>query len=182
MINGFIQIPNNFHRQHRCQVFLAPVGFGGLAHAVHNAAGQLAAAQFHAGILIAGGQLRQHLLGNGIGYQQGLGGIAGAVALSLGVVGHLNGFGDIGLIINIGVAIAIQVLDDRYPGLVADPLDQALAAAGNNHIHIFRVSNQLANGRPIGGLHHLDGGIRQAGLTQTDAQALGNGLIGIDGL
>ena len=186
VLDGFINILDDFHRQYRCQVFLFPVGFRGRlhighAHAFQKITGLLATTELHACLPVLGGQLGENLLGDGIGHQQGFGGVAGAITLGFGIKGHADRLGDIRLLINVGVAVAIQVFDDRHAGVVADALDQALATPGHNDVHIFGVGDQLANGGAVGGLHHLDGGFRQAGGAQALADALSNGLVGIDG-
>ena len=73
------------------------------------------------------------------------------------------------------------MLDHRYPRVVADTLDQALAATGDDDIHVLGVANQFSHRRPVSGFHHLHGGVRQARFAQTHADALGDGLIGMDG-
>src|SRR5690606_25612853 len=49
-----------------------------------------------------------------------------------------------------------------------------------DHVDILRLGNQRANGGAVGGLDHLYRLFRQAGFTQTDAQALGNCLVRIN--
>jgi hypothetical protein len=82
------------------------------------------------------------------------------LALSATLTGH----GDVAGIVDVGVAVAVQVLDHRHLGLAADALDQALAAARDDHVHVLghgdqrprprgRWSAPAAPLRPAAGLH-----------------------------
>jgi hypothetical protein len=82
--------------------------------------------------------------------------------LGFGVVGHRHGHGDVAGFVHIGVAVAVQVFDDRHFGLAADPLDQAFAAARDDDIHKLRHGDQLAHHGAVGGLHQLHRVGRQA--------------------
>jgi hypothetical protein len=116
-----------------------------------------------------------------LAFQQAFAGVAGAVLLRLGVVGHLDRHGQVAGVVHIGVAVAVQVLDDGHLGIAADALDQALAAARDDHVHILRHGNQLAHGLAVGGLHQLHrigGRPASASACCTSAQR----LVGLDGL
>ena len=80
------------------------------------------------------------------------------------------------------MAYAVQVLDDRHPGLGADALYQALAAAGHDDIHVFRHGDQFAHRRAVGRCHYLHRRLGQAGLPQSLGQALGDGPVRSQGL
>ena len=73
---------------------------------------------------------------------------------------------EVGRVVDVDVAVAVQVLDDRHLGLAADALDQALAAARDDHVDVLRHGDQLAHGLAVGGLHQLHRLGRQAGLGQ----------------
>jgi hypothetical protein len=90
-------------------------------------------------------------------HQQRLGGVAGAVLLRLGVVGDGQRLLQVDLGVDVGVAVAVQVLDDRHLGLGADALDQALAAARDDHVHVLGHGDQPAHGGAVGGLDQLHG-------------------------
>jgi hypothetical protein len=80
------------------------------------------------------------------------------------------------------VAVAVQVLDDRHLGVAADALDQALAAARDDHVHVLRHGDQLAHGLAVGGLHQLHRVRGQAGLDQRLLHQPRQRLVGLDGL
>ena len=80
------------------------------------------------------------------------------------------------------MADTVQVLDHRYPGLGTDPLYQALAAAGYDHVDVVGHGNETPYRRPIRRVHHLDGGLRQPGGPQALGQAVGDGAVGGQGL
>ena len=79
------------------------------------------------------------------------------------------------------MAVAIQMLDDRHLGIAADALDQALAATGNDDVHIVGHGNQLAHGLAVGRTHQLHAVFGQAGLLQCLCHQPGQRLVGIDG-
>ena len=81
-----------------------------------------------------GTEARQYVRGNALGHQQGLHGVAGPVALGLGVHGDAEGLVEIGPVVDVDVADAVQVLDDRDPGIAADALDQPLAAPRDDDV------------------------------------------------
>lgn len=72
--------------------------------------------------------------------------------------------------------------DHRHLGLAADALDQALAAARDDHVDVFGHADQRADRGAVGGFHHLHGGGRQAGLGQALLDAAGDRLVGVDRL
>ena len=80
------------------------------------------------------------------------------------------------------MAVAIQVLDHRHPGIAADPLDQALAAPGDDHIHVLGHGDQFTHGGAVRGLDHLHRRFRQTGGPQPLAHTGCDGLVGADGL
>uniref|UniRef100_UPI001ED9B73F glutamate-5-semialdehyde dehydrogenase n=1 Tax=Pseudomonas aeruginosa TaxID=287 RepID=UPI001ED9B73F len=75
--------------------------------------------------------------------------------------GDANRLVQVGGDIDVDVADAVQVLDHRHLGLAADALDQALAAARDDHVDVFGHADQRADRRAVGGFHHLHGGGRQ---------------------
>ena len=87
-----------------------------------------------------GSDIRQEVRGDGVVHQQGLGGVAGAVALGLGIQCHREGLVRVGLVVHVDMADAVQVLDHRHPGILADALDQAFATAWDDDINrIFQT-------------------------------------------
>ena len=96
--------------------------------------------------------------------QQRLGRVAHAHPLALGVdhqpLGHLG----VGRAVEVDVAIAGVVLDDRHAGLFAHAADQALAAAGDGHVDVLRHAEQFAHGGAVGRGDQLHGVGRQPGL------------------
>jgi hypothetical protein len=114
--------------------------------------------------------------------QQRFGGVAGAQALGLGVFEDAQRLRRIGELIDIDVAVAVEVLDHRHPRLLRDALDQALAAARHDDIDVLGHGDEVAHRLAVGGLDHLDGGFRQAGGGQALAHAGGDGLVGVQGL
>ena len=102
--------------------------------------------------------------------------------MGFGVVGHDHGHIDVARVVHIGVAIAIQVLDDGHFGLSADALDQALAATRNDHVHKLRHGDELAYSGAVGGLHQLHGLHRQTAVGQGFLHQKRQRLVRLDGL
>ena len=109
-----------------------------------------------------GRKLRRH----GAVHQQRFGGVAGAVFLRLGVVGDAQRQLQVDRVVDIDMAVAVQVLDHRHLGLGADALDQPLAAARDDHVHVLGHGDQAADRRAVGGGHQLHRVGRQAGFDQ----------------
>ena len=82
--------------------------------------------------------------------QQRLGGVADAGALDLGVDDDLDRHREVAAGINVDVAIALVMLEDRHLGLGDDPADQALAAARNRQIDELGQAQELADGLAVG--------------------------------
>ncbi|MDE1713448.1 hypothetical protein PWG14_12745, partial (plasmid) [Chromobacterium amazonense] len=102
--------------QNRRQVFGGPIVFAGGDHLVaQDDAGALAAAQFHAFFPISVGQARQHEFGEGCVHQQRFHGVAGAVAVGLGVQRDVESLVRIGGVVDVDMAVAVQMLDHRHP-------------------------------------------------------------------
>src|SRR5690606_21927679 len=159
VLDGRLQRIDDAGRQDRRVVLGGPVLLGGLKHiGAQQRPGGRAAAQLHVLGAVDVGQRRQHALGDAGVHQQGFHGVAGRVALGLGVVGDANGLVEVGGDIDVDVADAVQVLDDRHTGVTADALDQALAAARHDHVHVFGHGDHGADGGAIGGAHHLHAG------------------------
>ena len=78
------------------------------------------------------------------------------------------------------MADAVQVFDYRHSGLFGYAFDQTLAAARNDHVDVFRHGYHTADRGPVGGSYHLHRIGRQAGLSESGADALGYGLVGVE--
>ena len=106
--------------------------------------------------------------------------VAGAEALRLRVVGDAQRLVEVGLVVDVDVAHAVQVLDHRDARLAHQPLDQALAAARHDHVDVVLHGDELADRRAVGGLDHLHRGFGQSGRLQAFVHARGDRLVGVD--
>ena len=111
-------------------------------------------------------------------HQNGFRGAADAGPTHLGVQGHRASLGQVGGGVNVGVADALQVLEQRHPAFGGDTLDQRLAAARHDDIDKFAQPQQRADGFAVAGGHHLAGIGRQAGGVQAVLDAAQNGAGG----
>ncbi len=182
-----VQAVHHLDADDGCEVLLGPVLLGGrhergARHGGQQGQGIRAAAHFHALGRIDGADPREEFRRHATRDEQPFAGIAGTVLLRLGVVGHLHGHGDIAGVVHVGVAVAVQVLDDGHLGIAADALDQALAAAGDDDVHVLRHGDEVPHGFAVGGLHELHGIAGQAGLLERLLHKAREGPIGIDGL
>ena len=182
--DGGIEAVDHLDGEDRRGIFGQPVFFGGRLHFVgpDQRAGGGTAAQLHALVEVDLADRRQERLGHHLVHQQGFHGVAGAVALGLGVVADRQCLFQIGIDIDVGVAVAVEVLDHRNACFGTDAGDQALAAARHDHVDVFRHGDQQAHGGPVGGFQHLHGAGRQAGRGQPFVHAGGNGLVGAERL
>ena len=112
-------------------------------------------------------------------YQQGFHAVAGAVALGLGIDGDGLGHLCIGPGVDVNMAIAVEVLDDRYARPIDDEFDQAFATARDEHVHKIVHGEQGANGGAIAGGDELHGARGEAGLGDTFRHAVGDHAIGV---
>src|SRR5690606_26621113 len=177
VVDGLIDAIDDADRQDRRQIFGRPVflgsGFGG----VYNGARPATTAQFDALLGLGYGQTRQHFCCDILGDQQRFHRVAGAVALAFSVERDLEGFLKIGPVVDIDVADAVEVFDDRHFRFARDTFDQPLATARHDDVDVLRHRDQFSNRSAIGGFDDLHGGFRQARRTQTFAQAGGDGLV-----
>ena len=107
------------------------------------------------------GDAREERRGDRAVDEQGLGGVADAGALGLGVHDDADGHLLVGRGVDVDVAVARVVLQDRHLGLVDDPADQALAAAGDGQVD--QVGQLQAGGRRPRGRWSRRAGRRRRG-------------------
>ena len=185
--DGLVEVVDHFDAYDRGEVFGVPVFFGGVrhhrtGHAGKNGFRSRIAAHFHALGGEDGADARQESRCCALMHQQRFGRVARAVFLGLGVFGDDQRLFQVELGIDIGVAVAVQMLDYRHLGFLADALDQSLAAARDDHVDIGRHGDQFADGGAVGGFHHLHGVGRQAGRLQCLGNQFPQGQIRLDGL
>ena len=112
-----VDVIDDAHRQNRIEIFAAPIVLARFAHSCHQRARLFAAAQFDAGVAILLRQLWQHGVGDVAVNQQGFHRPADAVPARLGVVGDGNRLVQIGVRVDVYMANAGRVFDDRHARL-----------------------------------------------------------------
>ena len=180
VLDRLIEAVNDAHREDRGEVFGVPVFLGRGLHARHDLARSVVAAQLDALVAENPGERRQHLVGDAARHQQRLHCVAGAEALGLGVVGDADGLLDVGFVVDIDMAHAVEVLDHRDARFLHDALDQALAAARHENIHILVHVQQFADRRAVGGFDHLHRGCGEPRGCEAFVHACSDRLIGMD--
>ncbi len=134
-------------------------------------------AHLHAFRLVDARDARQHRGGDAFGHEQRFHGVAGAIALRLRVIGDAHRHLGVGLVVDIDVAHAVQVLDHRDLRLADEALDQFLAAAWHDDVDVFAQPHQRSHGGAVGDADQLDRGLGQSGTLQSGAHAGGDGAI-----
>ena len=94
--------------------------------------------------------------------EQRLGRVADARALDLGVDDDLDRHVEVAAGIDVDVAVALVVLQDRHLRLGDDAADQALAAARDGQVDELGQAQQLADGRAVDRRDELDRLLGQA--------------------
>ncbi len=153
------------------EVLGAPVlvGRGQHRRAVHG----IAAGQRQHGLVAvhgdSGGAQREHDLGQELRgdrpvHEQRLGGVADARPVRLGVqrdpLGHLQ----VGVGVDVDVAVADSGLDHGHDRVLHDVVDQAGAAARDDHVDQAAGAHQMGHRLAVGTGHELHGPGRQPGL------------------
>ena len=99
--------------------------------------------------------------------------------MAFGIHGDGGGHVRVGFAIDIDVADALVMLDDRDAGRLGDRANQTFAAARHAEVNVFGQGKQYGDGFPVGGRDHLDGfrgKVRDRLLSGIDHDG-GNGLI-----
>ena len=125
---------------------------------------------------------RQQLGGARTRHQQRLSGVAGAVALRLGVLDDGQSLRRIGGFVEVHMAVAVEVLDHRHTGFGKQARDQPLTAARHDHIDVLAHGDELADRGPVGGVDHLHHLGRQTGAGQRFLDQRGDRAIAANGL
>ena len=86
--------------------------------------------------------------------------------------------GGVGALVDVHVAHAVQVLDDRHARLARDALDEALAAARHDRVDVLLHRDELAHGRAIGRGHELHRRLGQPRGLEPQREARGDRLVG----
>ena len=139
-------------------------------------------AQFYTFVSINFAQRRQNLRGDAARHQQRFHGVAHAQALRLGVVRDLDGLFNIGLVVDVDMAHAVEVLNHGDARFTQQAFNQALAAARHDDIHEFAHGDEFAHRRTVAGVDHLHRVFGQACRRQAIAHARCDGLIGMQRL
>ena len=90
-------------------------------------------------------------------------------------LGHV----EVGRRVDVHVAVAGEMLDDRHLGLGGDAANQPLAAARNRQVDVLGHRQKLADRRAIGRAHQLHGIGRQADFVGRLGQQLDDRLAGV---
>ena len=180
VLDCLVESVDHPHREDRGEVFGVPVFLGRGLHARYELARRFVASQLDAFVVVNLRQLRQHLGGDPTGNEQRLHGVARAQTLRFGVVGDAHCLVDVGLVVDVDVAHAVEVLDHRNARLPHHALDQAFAAARHYDVNVLVHAQQLADRGAVGGRYDLHRSLGQPGAREPFVHARRDRLIGMD--
>src|SRR5689334_4655662 len=166
----------------RGEVLGVPVVLGRLFYRGHQRARMRVTAHLHAFRRVDRRERAQHARG-GVGVdEERLHRIAGRVALRLRVVGDADRHVGVGARVDVDVAYAVQMLQHRHARLARDALDQRLAAARYDDVHVRLVGYQVADRRTIRGVDQLHAVRGQPRLAQARGDAASDRAVAVDRL
>ena len=160
------------HRDHRVEIFGAPILFRRRLEARQQRQHIGRGADFAAGFLQRFDKRLQMRGRDGAVDQQGFGRAADAGTAHLGVDDNLQRHVEITRGIDIDMAETFEMGKDRHARFRLDAADEALAAARHDDVDgAVQARQHGADGGAVGGRHKLDRIFRQAGLAQAALQA-----------
>ena len=177
VLDRLVDAGNDLDRDDRRQKFGVVILFAGWRGFLDDGTGFGATADFDALFGQHVGDRRQQHGSDGTVDEQRFGGVAGAVALGLGVLDDFQRLVRIGFLFQINVAVAVQVLNHRHARLGEQAGDQALAAARDDDVDEFAHRDELTDGGAISGVDHLYRFSRQAGGLQAFLNQRGDGAV-----
>ena len=131
MVDGIVQVCDDLDGQHQVQIFGVPISLDGLLHRRHDFACFFVASKLHAGVDKPLRHFGQEFARDGLVHQQRLSRVANGGALTLGVNDDAPGHGQVGLAVDVHVAVARVMLDDGDGGRFHDGADKLFSAAGD---------------------------------------------------
>ena len=78
-------------------------------------------------------------------HQKRFRGVARRITLCLGVVGDGNSHVNVSVLVDVGVADAVKMVNHRHGGFCLKTRNQSFAAARNNHVDVFVGPNHFAH-------------------------------------
>src|SRR5690606_37304933 len=159
--HGLVDAVDDANGQYGLQIFGEPVVFGGGQRGGQDCPNAFAAAQFDTLRYQGGRNAGQQAGGDVSVHQQGLDRAADAVAIGLGVDHDVVGLGRVGGLVEVDMAIAVEMLDERYPSRARKSFDQALAATRNDDVDVLGERDHFTHSGAVGGVDDLYGIGRQ---------------------
>ena len=182
MSNGLVDRIDHADGEDQVEIFRVPIGRFDQLDVGDDRAGGLVASKLDALAPEGLGSHGEEARGGLAMDEQGLGGVADAGTLGLGVDDDLHGHRQVGIGIDEDVTVPRVMLQDRHPGLGHDPTNQALAATRDGQVDPVGHPQKMADGRPIGRGDELHGVHRQAARGQFVGQDAMQGQVRVQGL
>ena len=150
-----INIFDYFYTENRSEIFGGPIRLNGVHHnRRRRLSRRRATSHLDACFLQCGHQIRQDASSTPCD-EECFHGVAGSIALGLGIQRNPMRFFRIGIHVNVNMADAVEVFQYGDLALCRDALDQTLPAARHHQINVFRHGQQRADRRAIHHGHHL---------------------------
>src|SRR5262245_44009121 len=109
-------------------------------------------------------------------HNERLGRVANSHSLALAVKYDFAGHVEVGGGVDVYVAIASEMLDNRHLGLFGDATNKTLTATRDREVDVLRHLEELADGGAIRGANQLDGINRQTDFLRSLGEQFNNCL------
>ena len=156
VFDGFVDASDHFDRDDRRKKLGGVVVVRGWLGGAEQRLSFCATADFDMLAGQHGGDWRKQFGSARTGNKQRFGGVTGAVTLRLGVLDDTHGHVGVGRVVEINVAIAVEMLDHRHARFGEKSGDQSFAAARNNDVDVLAQCDQVADSGTVGGVNDLD--------------------------
>ena len=196
VLDGGLDVGDDLDGHGKAEIFVRPVGLGGRDHALGVARRGLVAVELHVLVRERLQKRLEVLLSPVLLHQQGLGGVADAGALGLGVYDYGLGHRVVSALVHVDVAVAGAGLQDGHGGVHHGVVYEPRAAAGDDEVDVLpqlehavdglvaRVLDQADRvGRDAGGFQRLahDAHQRRVRLIRRGAAAQEHRTAGLEG-
>ena len=161
--NGFVNGVDDADRENRPEEFSRPILLRGRSNPGDKQLRAGAAAQFHAMLLKLSPERGQQILCDAVVHQQGFHRAADAVTVCFRVEGDACRHVQVGIRVDIHVAVAVKVFDHRHARLGGEAVDQTLASTRDDDVDVLGHGDEVADRRTVGRIDHLDCCGRQPG-------------------
>ena len=184
VLDRVVEVVDDPDRQLQIEELGIPVGGfgGGDVDSVRGGNGPLVADQLHAVVAQVGQHAGQELGGDRVVDQQGLGGVADAGTVDLGVDGDRTGHFEVGFGVDVDVVVARRGVHHRHRRDILERVLQALSTPRDEQVDHALLGGEFGQLLTAAAGREHDRVGRQAGLGQAVAHDFGQRRIGALGV